>query len=150
MLAGLLAPLRLPERVVEALESLADAAGNLDAIRAELILVRKQTEPLGELLPALHGIQQQVEPLGELLPALERLEGRLGTRLDAVHEVVVALEGDDSHLSQAVGELQGELAAMHVTLRGLQDDVQRVTERLPDPSRGPLEKAKDALTAGGD
>jgi len=150
MLTGLLAPLRLPERVVEALESLADAAENLDAIRAALIRVRKQTEPLGGLLPTLHALQKQVEPLGELLPALERLEQGLGTRLDALHEVVVALEAEDSHLSRAVGELGGELAAMHKTLRGLQGDVQSVTERLPDPSRGRLEKAKDALTASGD
>ena len=35
---------------------------------------------------------------------------------------------------------------MHVTIRGLQNDVQSVTDRLPDPNKGPLEKAKDVLT----
>ena len=39
---------------------------------------------------------------------------------------------------------------MHRTAGGLQDDVQSVTDRLPYSSRGPLEKAKDALTGGTD
>ena len=39
---------------------------------------------------------------------------------------------------------------MHVTMRALQDDVQRVTDRLPDPDeRGKLvEKARDVLAGG--
>ena len=75
---------------------------------------------------------------------------RLGTRLDSVHEVVVALESKDSHLNATVADLLREVAAMHKTLNGLQDDVQSVTARLPDASRGPLEKACDVLTGSGD
>jgi len=199
ILSGLLAPLRLPERALEALEGLVEAAGNLGPMRSELTRVRKQTEPLGELMPALERIRKQTEPLakllptleriierteplGELLPALERirkqtdplakvlpalerlrkqteplsellpalarLEERLGTRLDSVHEVVVALEGKDSYLNSTVADLNRELAAMHKTLDGLKDDVRSVTERMPDASRGPLEKARDVLSGG--
>ncbi len=167
ILAGLLAPLRLPERTLEALDALVTAVENLGPMRSELTRVReqteplgeliptlerllKQTEPLGEVIPTLERLLEQTEPLGELLPALERLEERLGTRLDSVHEVVVALEGKDSHLNATVADLLREVAAMHKTLNGLQDDVQSVTDRLPDPSRGPLEKARDALTGSGD
>ncbi len=131
ILAGLLAPLRLPERTLEALDTLVEAVGNLGPMRSELARVREQTAPLGELLPAL-----------------ERLEERLGTRLDSVHEVVVALEGEDSYLNATVADLAREVAAMHKTLSGLQDDVQSVTNRLPDASRGPLEKARDVLSGG--
>jgi len=148
ILSGLLAPLRLPERALEALEGLVDAAGNLAPMRSELTRVRKQTEPLGELMPALERIRKQTEPLAELLPALDRLEERLGTRLDSVHEVVVALEGKDSYLNSTVADLNRELAAMHKTLDGLKDDVRSVTERMPDASRGPLEKARDVLSGG--
>ena len=148
ILSGLLAPLRLPERALEALEGLVDAAGNLAPMRSELTRVRKQTEPLGELLPALERLRKQTEPLAELLPALDRLEERLGTRLDSVHEVVVALEGKDSYLNSTVADLNRELAAMHKTLDGLKDDVRSVTERMPDASRGPLEKARDVLSGG--
>ncbi len=182
ILSGLLAPLRLPERALEALEGLVDAAGNLAPMRSELTRVRKQTEPLGELMPALERIRKQTEPLAkllptleriierteplgellsaverlckqteplsELLPALDRLEERLGTRLDSVHEVVVALESKDSYLNSTVADLNRELAAMHKTLDVLKDDVRSVTERMPDASRGPLEKARDVLSGG--
>ena len=182
MLAGLLAPLRLPERTLEALDAVVEAVGNLGPMRSELTRVRKQTEPLGELIPTLERLVEQTkplgrliptlqrllkqteplgeliptlervlkqtEPLGELLPALERLEERLGTRLDSVHEVVVALESADSHLNSTVADLAREVAAMHKTLNGLQGDVQSVTDRLPDASRGPLEKARDVLSGG--
>ena len=148
LLTGLLAPLRLPERTLDALDVLVEAVGNLGPMRSELTRVRKQTEPLGELIPTLERLLKQTEPLGELLPALERLEERLGTRLDSVHDVVVALEAEDSHLNTTVADLGREVGAMHKTLSGLQDDVQSVTERLPDASRGPLEKARDAFSGG--
>lgn len=145
-MSGLLAPLRLPERTLEALDALVKAVGNLGPMRSELTRVRKQTEPLGELIPALERLHKQTKPLGELIPALERLEESLGTRLDSLNEIVVALEGDDSHLVAAVGGLDRKVAAMHKTLTGLQNDVQSVTDRLPDPNRGPMERARDALT----
>jgi len=165
LLTGLLAPLRLPERTLDALDALTEAVGNLGPMRSELTRVRKQTEPLGELIPTLERLLKQTKPLGELiptlerllkqtkplgelLPALERLEERLGTRLDSVHDVVVALEAEDSHLNTTVADLGREVGAMHKTLSGLQDDVQSVTERLPDASRGPLEKARDAFSGG--
>ena len=130
-MAGLLAPLRLPERTLEALDTLVEAVENLGPMRSELTRVREQTAPLGELLPAL-----------------EHLEERLGTRLDSIHEVVAALENEDSHLNATVADLAREIGAMHKTLSGLQDDVQSVTNRLPDASRGPLEKARDVLSGG--
>ena len=148
ILAGLLAPLRLPERTLEALDALVEAVGNLGPMRSELTRVRKQTEPLAELIPTLERLLKQTEPLAELLPALERLEETLATKLDSVHEVVEALEAEDSHLNTTVADLARKVAAMHKTLSGLQDDVQSVTERLPDASRGPLEKARDVLTGG--
>jgi len=131
ILAGLLAPLRLPERTLDALDTLVEAVENLGPMRSELTRVREQTAPLGELLPAL-----------------EHLEERLGTRLDSIHEVVAALENEDSHLNATVADLAREIGAMHKTLSGLQDDVQSVTNRLPDASRGPLEKARDVLSGG--
>jgi len=109
VLAGLLAPLRLPERVLEALDE-------LRLMRSELTRVREQTEPLAELMPAIKRLVKQTEPLSELIPALD--------------------------------SLKKELVAMHKTLDGLQDDVQSVTDRLPDASKGPFQKAHDVLTGG--
>ena len=162
LLAGLLAPLRLPERVMKALDSLAAASEHLGPMREDIRRVREQTKPVVDLPPLVERISEQAEPLAELLPALDRLEKGLGKRLDhveealgkrleALHEVIVALEGDESHLNKTVGELAAEIVEMHRTITALQDDVQRATDRLPDPDApGPLAKARDVLTGSGD
>ena len=159
-----MAPLRLPERALQALEGLTEAAGTLADLRSDLAAVREQTKPLGELVPLTKGIKRQVdslpakvdrisgqaEPLEALLPTLERIEQGLEQRLDSLHELIGELEGEESHLNKAVEALGSEVAAMHKTVAGLQDDVQSVTERLPDASKGPLEKARDVLSGSGD
>jgi len=43
-------------------------------------------------------------------------------------------------------KLVDELVAMHKTVDELQDDVKSVTERLPDASKGSLEKARERLS----
>ena len=141
LLAGLLAPLHLPERILEALDE-------LRLMRSELTRVREQTEPLVEMMPALQRLVKQTEPLSELLPALDSLKKQIREELEQLRELIVALEGDESHLNVTARKLVDELLAMHKTLDGLQDDVQSVTERLPDASKNPLQKAHDALTGG--
>lgn len=157
MLSGLLAPLRLPERVLEALDE-------LRPMRLELTRVREQTEPLGELLPALQSleddlgariggvhdelrpmraeltrVQEQTEPVLELLPALQRLQDVLGTRLDAVHEVVVALESKESHLNRAIEEMGTKVATLTDALAPVDDrlvTVERTVHGLAGEVRG--------------
>jgi len=148
LLDGLLAPLRLPERVIDALDSLAEAARELSPMRSELTRVREQTEPLPLLLPAIERLIKQTEPLSELLPALDSVKKELGEQLERLQVLIVALEGDESHLNVTAGKLVDELVAMHKTVDELQDDVQSVTERLPDASKGPFQKAHDVLTGG--
>jgi len=148
MLAGLLAPLRLPERLIDALGSLVEAGRELSLVRVELTRVREQTAPLAELMPALERLIKQTEPLSELLPALESLKKELREELQELRELIVALEGGESHLNVTARKLVDELVAMHKTVDGLQDDVQSVTERLPDASKGPFQKAHDVLTGG--
>ncbi len=150
MLAGLLAPLRLPERAVEALQE-------LRPMRQELTRVREQTEPLADLLGALQSLEQE-----------------LGTRLSAVHDVVTALESDESHLNLTTKELGAKVAVLSdvltpvddrlvsieraivalakdvgtilETLVGVKDDIQRITGLRG--GRGLVERARDAVTGG--
>ena len=164
LLHGLLAPLRIPERAIEALESLAEVARELGAARVEVNLIREHIEPLGGLMPAVERvvehaervpellavaerISRQAEPLAELLPSLERVEESLGGRIDALHETVGSLQSEETHLNQRVGELLGDLRAMHETVTGLTGDVEKLTNRMLDPDRGPLEKARDFFTS---
>jgi predicted nuclease with TOPRIM domain len=164
VLGALLNPLRVPERALGGLESLAEAAQQLGVMRTELTRVREgigplpdliervraQTEPVPGMLPTVERISEQAEPLAELLPALEHLEKSLGTGLENLHTTIVALEGDDSHLNRGVQRLGEDMQSMQSTISGLQDDVQRITDRLPDPSRGPLDKAREVLTSSGE
>ncbi len=126
-------------------------------LRAELTRVREQTKPLVDLIPTLERIlehtetlpetlsvveriSRQTEPLAQLLAAVEGVEENLGERLDSLRTVVDSLESEDSYLNNTVGELVGHLGAMHETVDGLKGDVRRLTDRMPDASRGPLEK----------
>ncbi len=160
LLSGLLTPLRLPERTLEAL---VDAAGALREVRSELSAMREQTAPLGELVPlteelkalvapmpqTVERISAQAEPLDQMLPALERLEQAVVGRLDAAHETMKAIERDEAQLNKQVETLCGEIGDLQRTVSGLKGDVERVTERLPDSTHGPLDKVRDALTGGG-
>ena len=166
LLGGLFAALRLPERVIEALDSIVEAAQELGPMRGELTRVREQMEPLADLpqvaecigtqaallpevLAVTQRIQERAEPLGELLPALEQLEEALGARVDSLRHVVGGLDREESHLNTRVQELVRELAGIHTTTSELQDHVEQITDRLPDPSEGPLRKARDVLTGSG-
>ena len=132
MLGALMAPLRLPERVVDAVERAAEALEHVGPMREEVVQVRKQSEPLADILPAIKDLNENI-----------------ANRLDSLQTLVKSLERVEAHLDSTVENLVGELSAMHRTVRALQDDVERVTDRLPDPDEpGPLGKARDALTPG--
>lgn len=161
LLSGLLAPLRLTER---ALEALVDAATALREVRGELSAMREQTEPLAELVPltrqlmaivepmppTVERISAQAEPLEEMLPSLERLEQAVVSRLEEAHETMEALERDEARLNEQVATLCREIGDLKDIITGLKGDVERITERLPDPSHGPLDKVRDVLSGGGD
>ena len=164
LLSGLTAPLRLPERALVALEALAGAADALTDIRSELGTLRQQNEPLAELVPltkdikariepmppTVERISGQAEPLEELLPALVRLEKAVVQRLEDAHETMKALERAEARLNEQVSNLCREIGTLQETVTGLKGDVERITERLPDPTQGPLDKVRDALTGRGE
>ncbi len=160
LFSGLTAPLRIPERTLEAL---AGATADLSAIRSELGAMRDQTEPLAELPaltrelrgliepmpPTVERISFQAKPLAELLPALVGLEEAVVGRLEAAHETMRAIERDEARLNEQVETLGSEIGDLQRTVSGLKDDVERITERLPDPTHGPLDKVRDVLSGGG-
>ncbi len=131
VLSGLLAPLRLPERVIEALESIAEAAKELPTMRAELVRVRELAEPLEQILPALDGVERS-----------------LGQRVDKMLDLVARMEGEESHMNKRIDAVLEAIREMQSIIEGLQDDIERITDRLPEPGekRGPFEAAKDVLT----
>ncbi len=158
--ATLMAPLRIPERVLRALEGLSGAADTLGDIRSELGSMREQNEPLAELVPLTRQLREQIapmpptverisgqaKPLEELLPALVHLEEAVVERLEAAQATMEALERDESRLNDQVAKLCGEVGELQRIVSALREDVERVTERLPDPAHGPLDKVRDVFT----
>jgi len=124
MWGNLLAPLRLPERVLEALDE-------LRAIRSELTRVREQTEPLDELRPAL-----------------ERLNDDLATRLGALHETLAPVDERLVTIERTTGELVTEIKAIHETVRGVDENIQRMSGLRGE--RGLAERARDRLVGSND
>ncbi len=155
MLANLLAPLRLPERVLEALDRLVESTRELGPIRSELTHVREQTAPLAELVA---GVERMHEDLATRLDSvrdvivelesershLNRTVGELGAKVGALHDVVAPVDDRLGTLERTVNGLAGEVGALHETLRGVKGDIQRTTGL--EGERGVMERARDAIT----
>ena len=130
LLTGLLSPLRLPERVVSAIEDIAERLEDVRPMRENVETIREQSSDLNELLPAMTSMKED-----------------LGGRLDSLHECILELEDIEKGLDMRVGDMCKELTTMRATVEELKGDVERITERLPDPNApGPLERARDILT----
>jgi DNA repair ATPase RecN len=127
-----LGPLRFPERLAKALERAAEALEHVEPMHDEVVYIRKQSETLSELRPAI-----------------DDLKNDFGERLEKLDERMLALERIEQHLDETVDGLVDEIRALHGRIADLQDDVQRVTDRLPDAEApGPLERARDAIAGG--
>ncbi len=157
LLSGLLAPLRLPERVLEALDGLAESVRDLAPIRTELTRIREQTEPLAELHAALErlnedlgarldGLRGVVAELESDNSHLNRSTGELGAKVGALHDVLAPLDERLATIERTTGELAGEVKGIHETLAGVKDDIQRTTGLRGE--RGLMERARDTLTGG--
>lgn len=117
MLAGLLAPLRLPERVLEALDQ-------LRPMRLELTRVREQTEPLADLLPVL-------EPVGERLATIERTVQELAAEVKAFHETLTGVKDDIQRTTGLRGE-RGMMERARDVLTGGNQEQDRAGSEEPE------------------
>ena len=134
LLGALISPLRLPERIAVAIEAVAERLEDVRRMREEVEAIRTQSKDLVSLLPALTGMKKD-----------------LGWQLDRLHACIVELESTEAKLHTRVTSPCQETTAMHRTVVGLKGDVERITDRLPDPNApGPLERAREVLTGGAD
>ncbi len=123
---ALLDPLAIPRRTLQDLESIGDAARGLgDFERA--------------VLTRLDGLSEDVRKMGDELN--ESVEG-LKERFDRIDRRVADLQAGLPEVSRDLGETSKNAAQ-------IRHDVDDVVEHLPDPdSRGPIAKARDAITGG--
>lgn len=154
MLDGLLYPLRLPERALDALgrlvqdlgrlrEELASGLGTLEQTTASLAA---DLRPLGTDVGV---VRDSASRLAEGVAKLEQTVTGLGAKLDPLDQRVGALHDDMRELCDHVEGLGKQLAAMQQTVDGIQGDVEEVTKDLPGASgSGLVARVRDAL--GGD
>ena len=126
MLDSLLAPLGLPRRVVSDLDAVGEAARGLPSFERALL-----------------------ERLDDIGAGLLDLEAELRGSIGRVSEEIARLDGKVAALNLDVPELRRELAATEKHVAELKEQVGFAVEKLPDRnSRGPLVRARDAITGG--
>lgn len=115
----LLAPLRMPGRVVSNIETLAGA------------VVALQSDANKQLSSVDAGMK-------ELIKALQGLQETINARLDGLREDV----------NERMAAVESEVSAMRPSLDQMANDVQKIDGLLPNASDGPLKQLKDTLSRG--
>lgn len=101
LLESVFAPLRLPERVMRALDEVAVSIRDLAPMREELGRIREQTAPLDDHLVDLH---KDLEPIGERLTAVERSVDQMRDEVHAMREVIDEVKFDIQRVTGLRGE----------------------------------------------
>jgi archaellum component FlaC len=135
MLDTLLTPLRLPQRVVTEIETIAHAARALSDTVGERL--RSIDERAGALVKGLGRMQASLIRLENRVDELMSLEATIEQRMDAVR----------ADLNTRMLAIEHELRAMQPTIAQIARDVAKIDQLLPDPDAGPLARLKDTLTS---
>lgn len=88
---GLLAPVRLSERAVAALEE-------LGPMHRELVRMREQTASMPDLLPELQRVSEALAPLEERLVGLEHAMAGIVGRIGEIQDTLNVLKEDVEHV----------------------------------------------------
>ena len=154
MLDGLLYPLRLPERALDALGRLVQDLGGLrEELASGLGSLEQTTDSLAADLRPLRTdvgvVRDSASRLPEGVAKLDQAVTGLGAKLDHLDQGVGALHDDMRELCAHVEGLGKQLAAMQKTVDGTKGSVEEVTEDLPGASGGGL-VARVREAVGGD
>jgi chromosome segregation ATPase len=123
-LGSLLNPLTFPRQAMNDLEMLGRAAARLPKFQLELL------ERMDDVIAELRGLREDMEKsIGGLREEVKSLDGGLSGLRASVVDVGRDVDATKEHVAELRGDLKG------------------IADLLPDPnSRGPIERAKDALT----
>lgn len=158
---ALLAP-RLPRTTLDALETLADAARRLPALRRAVTGGLERMEQrldalldgIGALGTDLRGMRRDVKAFGsditalrERVSAIEPRTARIVKTTDGIPKSLQDLEDIERDIEQRTQTLDARLSRLEKALVDVVDLGRQATKRLPDPDApGPLARARDALT----
>ncbi len=150
MLEGLLSPLRLPLRAMDALSRVAE---DLSGLRAELASGMGKLDTrtvalasdLRYLLTDAAVMRESTSSLPDGIAELEEAVNGLGRKLEHVDEGVGSLHADMRELCGHVAGMGEQLAAIHETFTGMKGDVEEITKDLPGTGHGPIARMRDAI-----
>jgi hypothetical protein len=138
---SLLAPVRLPQRALESLDALGEAARRLVHLEDAVLGHLESLDQAGRDIAA--DLAATVADVRSLHSHVTLLEGGV-TR---IADVVADLDARVASVDSAIPRLEREVTATRQTLASLKTDVEDVSEHLPDPdSPGPIARAREAIT----
>jgi len=133
-LDDLLAPLRLPQRAISEIESIAASVGAL-ASTAE-----RRLSSIDDSAGVL------VEEIRALRAALKRVEAKVD-KLAGLEETIEAnMQGLRSDLNLRMLAVEHEVRGLRDPIDHVALDVSKIQSLLPEPSDGPIARLKDTLT----
>jgi chromosome segregation ATPase len=138
---SLLAPVRLPQRALESLDVLAEAARRLvrleDAVLRHLESLDQQA---GNISDDLAATREQVGSLHAHVTVLDRAVTR-------ITDVVEHLDDRVAAVNSAMPRLEHEVTTTRQTVESLKAELKDLTDHLPDAnSPGPITRAREAIT----
>jgi hypothetical protein len=135
LLGALLAPLRVPQRVIADIETIASVLLSMQpAVEARLASVDDRA---GELLRAVGALREPLERVDREVAELQKIEQAITVRIDALH----------ADLNERMLAVEHQVHTLHPPIAEMSRDLASALRLLPEPSDGPFARLKDTLTA---
>jgi DNA anti-recombination protein RmuC len=98
---------------------------------------------------AVDSVTDFLQSIGRIEQHLRAIGGKLGTAGEDIHELRASSRRQEARVERVEGgltELNGRLSTIETLVSGLARTVDDAAERIPDKDKGPLGKAREALT----
>jgi chromosome segregation ATPase len=135
VLETLFAPLRLPQRAVTEIETIARTVQVLSGTASEHL--RSIDDRAATLVRGIAGMRASMSRLEDKVTELAGLEATIEERMEALRE----------DLNTRMLAVEQHLRAVQPKIDQIARDVGKIDQLLPDPDAGPLARLKDTLTS---
>jgi archaellum component FlaC len=135
VLDALMAPLRLPQRVVAEIETIATS-------------VKRLSESAERRLGSVDDrAGQLVKGLGAMRASVTRIEGKVDQLMGLEETIEKRMEELRADLNERMLAVEQQVRLIQPPIEKMARDVAKIDQLLPDPSDGPLTRLKDTLTS---
>lgn len=135
MLDTLLTPLRLPQRVIGEIETIARSVQALSETADDRLT--SVDDRAGELVSGLTALRASLREIDAKVDQLMGLDQTIETKMEGLRE----------DLNARMLAVEHEVRAMQPPMNQMARDVAKIDGLLPNPHDGPLTRLKDTLTS---